>query len=145
MTAFAGLREDYDRVRTMFDRFEELGPRNHPERKEILGEIREAFGTQRDLEREILHPAARRAGVATEAEQGHRIVDRLLAELDEPGVEDRRFSVVFAVLRENVEQHIREEERDVLTELDRRLDPQAREILRRAIEERLENARSAAR
>jgi hypothetical protein len=145
MTPFGRIRADHERVRALFDRFEELGPRNHRDRQDMLGEIRGELEAHRTLDHDILYPAARKAGVATETEEGHAIVDRLLAELDDLGTEDRRFTVVFSVLQENVEQHIREEERDILRELERRLAPEPRESLRRRIEERHESARAAAR
>jgi hypothetical protein len=145
MTPFAAILRDHDRVRAFFDRFEELGPRHHRERREILGEIRREVAADRDLEREVLYPAARKAGIPDEAEEGHSIVDRLLAELAGLDAGDRRFSAVFAVLRENVEQHIREVERGILPELERRLDPGGQESLRRTIEQRRESARPASR
>jgi len=143
MSAFAAIRDGHERLRALFDRFEGLGPRSHREKREILHEVRAEVDLHRALDREVIYPEARKAGIATDAEKGHPIVDRLLAELDELAVEDRWFSAVFAVLRENVEEHIREEQRDVLAELDRRLNPPEREALRRAIEERHESARSA--
>jgi len=145
MTPFAGILRDHDHVRGLFDRFEELGPRQHRERRDILGDIRREVAAHRDLERAVLYPAARKAGISDEAEEGHSIVDRLLGELAGLDAGDRRFSAVFAVLRENVEQHIREVERGILPELERRLDPGGKESLRRAIEERRESARPAGR
>jgi hypothetical protein len=144
MTPFAAIRADHDRIRALFDRFEEASPRNHREKRSIFGEIRREIEAHQRLEEEILYPAAARAGLVTRAGESHPIVARLLGELDEIGVGHRRFDVVFAVLRENIEQHIREEERDVLGELERGLTAEEGEALRRAVDAWKENLRFVA-
>ncbi|HET9793666.1 MAG TPA: hemerythrin domain-containing protein [Thermoanaerobaculia bacterium] len=144
MTPFAILRADHDRVRALIDRFEELGPRSHRDKRMLFDEIRGEIEAHQRLEEEVLYPAAREAGIESAAGESHRIVERLLAELQGLGVGNRRFDVVFAVLRENVEQHIREEERDVLGDLEGKLTTDRRETLRHAIERRHESLHSAA-
>ena len=129
------MQRDHDRLRTLFDRFEELGARRHRERSEIFEEIRTELETHRTLEEELLYPAAAAAGLGSGSAdiEGHRIVTRLLAELVSIGVADRRFDVVFAVLRGNVEEHITEEERNLIPQLETGLSSAHRDALGRAL------------
>ncbi len=59
------------------------------------------------------HAAAEDILILNEAVEEHRLIDQLIQELEATGTSDERWMARLHVLRENVEHHIKEEEKDL--------------------------------
>jgi len=111
------LRSDHERLRRIFDRYERLDTRAHRRRRALLDDLRAELETHRRLEEEFLFPAiAREPGFGQEIDEAREelgVIQAICEDLGEIGPEDPRAPAKVTVLRENVEHHIAEEEREI--------------------------------
>ena len=135
MDILDALLQEHQVIRDLFDRYDQLGPRSHAERRALFHVIRAELESHHPGEEEFLYPAIRAAhpGHLDERVEEHRVVRRLLAEIALLGPEDRAFPVKFLVLRENVEHHLREEELELYERARASLSSREREDLGRAL------------
>ena len=115
----AMLKEDHEKVKKLFDRFESTSGRRTKQNaaRDAIMEL----DVHADLEEGIFYPAMREAAegredmqLMLEAEEEHHVVHLLIAELKSMSDEDERFDAKFTVLAENVRHHIEEEESEML-------------------------------
>jgi hemerythrin superfamily protein len=115
------LREDHKKVKTLFQRFEKLGPDASKAKKDIVGKVIEELSVHSAIEEMILYPAAREAiadeEVVLEDLEEHHIVKWTLSELNDMRPEDERFDAKMKVLMEMVRHHIKEEEGELFPEM----------------------------
>ncbi|MBK7624766.1 MAG: hemerythrin domain-containing protein [Kineosporiaceae bacterium] len=139
------LREDHKRIKALFRRFAETGPRAETRRGELTAQILRELTVHTHLENEVMYPEVRRLVPDLEADilesyEEHHVADLLAAELANLPVSDERFVAKMTVLAENVTHHIAEEEDDWF--------PVVREALSRTqlqeIGQRMEQLRSSA-
>ena len=126
MDAIALLKDDHTKVKSLFVEYFEL-PAAQPERKRELAEkiLRELLVHER-IEEEIFYPAFKATGKdareeTQHAKEEHELVDSLVNQLMEISVDDEKFGATFAVLRENVEHHIKDEEEKMLPAAQRKM------------------------
>jgi len=113
--AVALLKEDHDRVKDLFDRFEKAKGRAAKVRL-VRGALAE-LKIHAALEEELFYPAVRKVvgkEVMNEADEEHHVAKLLIAELDRMDGSESHFDAKFLVLAENVRHHIREEENEML-------------------------------
>jgi Hemerythrin HHE cation binding domain len=120
------LKEDHDRVRLLFKRYDELGERAHAEKQRIVNELSTELDIHAQLEEKIFYQAClsgekETTKIIRESFEEHKIVKTLLAELDRVTPEDEQFDAKVTVLKEAVEHHAKEEEDDLF--------PQAEDLL----------------
>ena len=113
--AVAILKDDHDRVKELFDRFEAVTSRaaNAKVVRKALTELE----VHAALEEEFFHPAVRKpAGKAimNEADEAHHVAKLLIAELDRMDGSESHFDAKFTVLAEIVRHHTEEEENEML-------------------------------
>ena len=119
MDAIALLKDDHSKVKSLLAEYFEL-PAAQPERKRALAEkILQELLVHERIEEEIFYPAFKATGKdareeTEHAKEEHELVDSLVNQLMEISVDDERFDATFAVLRENVEHHIKDEEEKML-------------------------------
>lgn len=116
--AVAALKKDHQRVKALFDRFEDS--EDEREAKDIADEAISALKVHAALEEELFYPAVRRqveAGVVDdedelleEADEEHHAAKLLIAELEMMDGSEPNYCAKFMVLAENVRHHIKEEE-----------------------------------
>jgi hemerythrin superfamily protein len=121
--AIALLREDHQKVKDLFRRFEgaESG-----EKKEIVATTLQELAIHTTLEEEVFYPAARKVLEETgeetdlidEAWEEHHVVKLLAAELKKMRASDDRYDAKFTVLAESVKHHIEEEEGELFPKLE---------------------------
>lgn len=116
------LKRDHATLLDLFDDFESADAN---ERRAIFRRIRGAFELHAQLEEEILYPALHAyeatRPLAVEGLQEHRMARQFCAELGELYAFDDAAVARVAVLRENLEKHIEEEEEEMF--------PKARDTL----------------
>ena len=109
------LKEDHERVKALFERFEEAKGRAAKIRivREALAELK----VHAALEEELFYPAVRKPvgkEIMNEADEEHHVAKLLIAELDAMDGTESHFDAKFQVLAENVRHHIEEEESEML-------------------------------
>ena len=118
--AFDVLEEDHREVEEWFDEYDEL--EKDDERKSELSEkICTALKVHAQIEEEILYPQARKAtkddDLIDEALVEHATVKNLIAEIEAMEVGEELYDAKIRVLGEMVKQHIKEEEDELLPEV----------------------------
>src|SRR6476620_3638693 len=109
------LKDDHDRVKDLFDRFETA--RGRAAKRKIVRQALTELKVHAAIEEELFYPAVRKAvgkEVMTEADEEHHVAKLLIAELDRMDGSESHFDAKFRVLAENVRHHIKEEEDEML-------------------------------
>ncbi len=134
MDAITLLKEDHNKVKQIFQRFEHSQDRR--EKKELGDQAIVELQVHSMLEEEIFYPAARSHGLdektMNEADEEHHVADMVMMELIKMNSADEHYEAKFKVLAENVKHHIQEEEtmmlpkasamgRDMLDQLGQRM------------------------
>ena len=117
-TVFTMLKTDHDKVKKLFDKFEQADPRD---KKEIANQTLEELKVHASIEEQVFYPALRQQmddedGLMEEADEEHHVAKFLIAELEEMQGDEDHWEAKFTVLAENVRHHIKEEEREIFPE-----------------------------
>lgn len=111
------LESDHEKVKKLLDRGDDTTEKAVKTRTELFADIKKEMEIHEAIEEEIFYPALKEhpkaKDVVLEGYEEHHVVDTILAELAETAVEDERWAAKFAVMKENVEHHIEEEEDDM--------------------------------
>lgn len=113
--AVALLKDDHDRVKALFDRFE--AAKGRPAKVKVVRAALTELKVHAAIEEELFYPAVRaRVGkeVMNEADEEHHVAKLLVAELDVMDGSESHFDAKFTVLAEIVRHHIKEEENEML-------------------------------
>lgn len=113
--ATALLKEDHERVKSLFDRFEVT--KGRATKVKIVREALLELKVHAALEEELFYPAVRaKVGkkIMNEADEEHHVAKLLIAELEQMDGTESHFDAKFTVLAENVRHHIKEEEDEML-------------------------------
>lgn len=117
--AIAVLKDDHQRVTGLFDKFEGLGDRAHKTREATVAKILEELSVHAGIEETVFYPAVRQRFAATdefmvlEALEEHHLVKFTLSEVESMPSTDERYSAKVTVLRELVDHHVEEEEKEL--------------------------------
>lgn len=111
------LESDHEKVKKLLERGDDTTEKAVKTRTQLFAEIKKEMEVHEAIEEEIFYPALKEhpkaKDIVLEGYEEHHVVDTILAELAETGVEDERWAAKFAVMKENVEHHIEEEEDDM--------------------------------
>jgi hypothetical protein len=113
------LKKDHDTVRDLFKQYEDAGERAYQTKKQIVERISDELDIHAQIEEKIFYQAFRNVPekepkkLVRESFEEHLIVKRLIAELAEMGPQDAQFDAKVTVLKESVEHHAGEEEREL--------------------------------
>lgn len=131
MNAIDLLKADHEKVKAILSQLSESTDRALKKRVELLGKLEMEIPIHTRLEEEILYPAFKEAGskeedvMYYEAKEEHRTVDSLVLpdlKLTDPGTPE--FAGRVKVVKELLEHHIEEEEKEMF--------PQAKKLLGKA-------------
>lgn len=121
--ALAMLKADHDKVRDLFKQYEELMDQDDDEgntiaeKAAIAQQACNALKIHSQLEEEIFYPAAREAidddDLMDEASVEHAGVKELIEQIEAMQPDDDLYDAKVVVLGEQVEHHVREEEREM--------------------------------
>lgn len=114
------LHEDHKKVRDLFFKFSKS--EDNSEKDELVKEILTELFIHSTVEEEIVYPACEEEAEDTknlvdEAENEHRVVKFLMAELSKMNAESDQFEAKVTVLCELVNHHIKEEEKELFKKL----------------------------
>jgi hemerythrin-like domain-containing protein len=127
MDAIAMLKADHDKVKELLNRLESTTERGTKTREELFATIKGELTVHETIEEEIFYPALKEHPKAKElvleGYEEHHVVDTVMAELEGLDVSDETWGAKANVMKENVEHHIEEEEREMFK--------QAREVFDR--------------
>ncbi|OLF53831.1 hemerythrin domain-containing protein [Pseudomonas chlororaphis] len=136
MNAIDLLLADHKRVRNLLTQLSESTERGIKKRTDLVNKLEAELAVHTRLEEQILYPAFKKAGgkaqqvMYHEAKEEHRTVDSLvLPDLKDTDPSTAEFSGRAKVVKELLEHHIEEEEREMF--------PQARKLLGKAALEQL--------
>jgi len=110
--AIAMLKEDHEKVKELFDKFETNGSAG---KAKVVSEVLMKLKLHATVEEELFYPAVRQniedeEGIMDEADEEHHVAKVLIAELEKMRGDEDHWEAKFMVLAENVRHHIKEEE-----------------------------------
>ena len=121
MDAVRLLKQDHREVEQLIEEFERA---RSPRKAQIAEEICRMLTVHATIEEEIFYPAARDAlkdeDLVEEAEVEHRSAKDLIAQIQGSTPDDDKFEARVKVLGEYVKHHVREEEKEMFPQLQKR-------------------------
>lgn len=148
MDALRLLKEDHDKVKKMLDELESTTERGVKTREQLFTKVRQELEVHETIEEQIFYPALKdhpkTKEIALEAYEEHHVVDTVMAEIEGLAYDDEKWGAKFAVMKENLEHHIEEEEgemfkqakqvfdEDELTQLGERMMARKQELMQQA-------------
>lgn len=144
--AISMLKEDHERVRGLLEKLASTTDRGVKTRHALLADIEKELKVHMHLEEEIFYPAFKSAGekkaddkLYYEAKEEHRAASRTLADLKRADVASVAFGGKAKVLKELVEHHVDEEEKELFPRVKELMDQkQLEELASRMQQRRLE-------
>jgi iron-sulfur cluster repair protein YtfE (RIC family) len=125
MDAFELLKQDHEKVSGIFEKLEPTTENAVKTREELFAKLKNELDIHARIEEQIFYPAIKQAeethDITLEAFEEHRVVKRLLSELEAMPVDNEQWGAKLKVLKENVEHHVEEEEGEMF--------PSARKVL----------------
>jgi len=114
------LHEDHKKVRDLFFKFE--ASESDSEKEKLVKEILTELYIHSTVEEEVVYPVCEEKAedakdLVDEAENEHRVVKFLMAELSTMDAESDQFEAKVTVLCELVDHHIKEEEKEMFKNL----------------------------
>lgn len=139
MKATRFLKQDHERIKELFRRFE--GARIASDRLQLFHLLYDELSLHADLEEQAFYPAVRQLRteraeeLVAEAEEEHHEARFLLKEIARLAPEDTEFVLDMGKLIQGVEHHMKEEEESIFPLLERRLGDSRLERLGERLEE----------
>jgi hypothetical protein len=117
MDAITLLKEDHRLFKKLLAEGEETTERAKKTRMDLLERLVTELKAHETIEEEILYPALKKyekaKDIVLEGYEEHHVADLIVGELRDTAAGDERWAAKFAVLKENLEHHIEEEEEDM--------------------------------
>jgi iron-sulfur cluster repair protein YtfE (RIC family) len=114
---FLLLEADHRRLEELLKEGEETTARAVTRRTRLLDELTERLNLHELIEEKALYPAlqpfAETREIVLEGFEEHHVADLVVDELRRLAKDDERWAAKFKVLKENIEHHIQEEERNM--------------------------------
>ena len=109
------LEREHRHFETLLKQGEDTTERARGTRRELLATLTADLNAHELMEEKVLYPALqndpRAREVALEGFEEHHVADLITKELSEVAPTDEAWGAKFKVLKENIEHHIKEEER----------------------------------
>jgi hemerythrin superfamily protein len=110
------LEQQHREVEELFEEFEGAGERAKKTKERLCREISDALAIHAEIEEKLFYPESKQEDteeMLREAVEEHLSMKRVLADLIEGNVEDDQFDARMKVLKEQVEHHVEEEEKEL--------------------------------
>ncbi|MDQ4131040.1 MAG: hemerythrin domain-containing protein [Actinomycetota bacterium] len=148
MNALELLKQDHRRLEGLLSDLESTSEGDTGQRQELFSTVRGELRVHEILEEEILYPALKEhseaRGVVLEGIEEHNVADRLLGDMGELSVQDEAWGAKLAVLKENLEHHIEEEEGEMFVKAEDIFEDDQLEEMGQRMERRKEEAEAEA-
>ncbi|MCC6272946.1 MAG: hemerythrin domain-containing protein [Deltaproteobacteria bacterium] len=134
MNPYQLLKEDHKKVKNLFKEYERAGEKAYKTKLQIAREVFHELDVHAAVEEEVFYPEVKAKADAegrklvAEGYEEHHVVKQLISELQQLKPEDERFDAKFKVLKENVEHHIEEEEKELFPEAKEALADEGAEV-----------------
>jgi hemerythrin superfamily protein len=114
------LKSDHQKVKMLFSQFEAA---DEARKKELFAEITRELQVHMKIEEEIFYPAVKKmdSEMALEAEEEHNIVEWVISQMKKLSPGDEHYEAKFTTLKENIEHHIDEEEKEMFPDAEQKL------------------------
>jgi hypothetical protein len=116
MNAIDLLEKQHREVEELFEKFEESGENAKKTKERLCRDISDRLAVHAEIEEKLFYPEAKQENteeILRESVEEHLAVKRTLADLLESGPEDEQFEAKMTVLKEQVEHHVEEEEKEL--------------------------------
>ena len=143
MNAIELLKKQHEEARKLFGEIESA---EDDEKQDLFEQLADALAVHATIEEKHFYPAtknARTEELLQEAVEEHLGVKRLIADLLELSPEDAQFDAKVAVLREQVEHHVEEEEGELFPKVRKMLGADELEDLGVVMEDMAEELKGA--
>ena len=140
MDAISLLKADHDKVKSILRELEPTTERAEKTRTELFAKLKSELTVHEIIEEEIFYPTLKQhpkaKDIVLEGYEEHHVVDTVMGELEALPVDDESWGAKCAVMIENIEHHIEEEEGDMFVKARQVLDRDELEQLGAAMETR---------
>jgi hemerythrin-like domain-containing protein len=110
------LERQHRDVEELFEEFDDASEGAKKTRERLCQDISDQLAVHSEIEEKLFYPESRQEDtedILRESVEEHLSVKRLLAEIMEAGIEDSNFGARMKVLKEQVEHHVDEEEKEL--------------------------------
>jgi len=126
MIVYELLKKDHKKVKALFAQLEKTDESQAEEREELFHTLHQELSIHAAAEEKFFYPALKNEEeseeIALEAVEEHKVVKKLLKELDVNGKGTKEWAAKLKVLQENVEHHVKEEEGELFEKAEDVLD-----------------------
>lgn len=132
MNAIKLLEQQHREVERLFEQFEKTGDRAKRAKQQLCTKISDALAAHAAIEEKIFYPAtkdARTEELLHEAVEEHLAAKRIIADLVEQDLDDDVLEAKISVLQEQIEHHVKEEEKELFPKVKKLLDSEHLEEL----------------
>jgi hemerythrin superfamily protein len=133
MDLYGLLKEDHEKVKSLFEELEKTGDKAVKKREELFSRLKTELTIHANAEEKFYYPRLKdekeSRDTTLEAFEEHKVAKRLLKELEAMPKEGDEWAAKLKVLMENVEHHIKEEENELF--------PQSKKVLSRGDAEQI--------
>jgi hemerythrin-like domain-containing protein len=144
MDAIALLKADHVKVKKLLTELDSTTERGVKTREDLFATIKGELTVHEVIEEEIFYPALKEhpkaKDIVLEAYEENHVVDQVMAELEGLDVSDETWGAKATVMKENVEHHIDEEEREMFAQARKVFDKAELEQLGTRMEDRKASA-----
>ncbi|MDB5099597.1 MAG: hypothetical protein JWM80_4018 [Cyanobacteria bacterium RYN_339] len=138
MDAITVLKKDHRKVEELFAELEALGERAYKAKAKVVSKIILELKTHAELEEQIFYPAFRAEAddedAVLEAYEEHHVVKLLIAEIEVLAPDHERYMAKCTVLKELIQHHVEEEEKEMFPEAKQAIKAAELEALGKRIE-----------
>jgi chromosome segregation ATPase len=110
------LEQQHREVEELFEKFEGAGEKASKTRERLCQEIADRLAIHAEIEEKLFYPESKMEEteeILRESVEEHLAMKRVLADLIDGDVEDEQFDARMKVLKEQVEHHVEEEEKEL--------------------------------
>ncbi len=116
MNAIDLLKQQHREVEELFEEFEQAGEGAKKTKEKLCQQIGDALAVHATIEEKIFYPESKQENteeLLRESVEEHLAVKKLLADIMQSDLDDPQFDAKIKVLKEQVEHHVEEEEREL--------------------------------
>jgi hemerythrin-like domain-containing protein len=115
--AISLLKDDHDKVKKILKLLDSTTERGVKTREELFTKVKGELQVHEAIEEEIFYPALKghpkAKELVLEAYEEHNVVDMVMREIESLPYDDEKWGAKLTVMKENVEHHIEEEEKEM--------------------------------